>query len=221
MDKLKLKPRFKMRFLIMISGIIGMGFFLSFLRAVGWGTDPCTFQNDSIRLRIGISLGTWQLIFNAAMFVAVLFIDRSLIGSGTVANWVLIGYTADFFNAIWARSIKPEVFSAADFLPLKIAIFAVAIAGMVVSASLYMNSETGLAPYDALCLILSRKLTRIPFFIVRISWDMTAIIVGILFSWGFRDFRASLLGSFIMAFALGPAIQAIGSLMRRRLFPAQ
>ena len=191
-----------------------MGFFLSFLRCCGWGTDPCTFQNDSIRLRLGISLGTWQLILNAAMFVLVLLFNRSLIGAGTVANWVLIGYSADFFNAIWAKTIPDAVFSSLDYLPLKIAIFALAIIGMAVSAALYMNSEMGLAPYDALCVILSKKLSKIPFFVVRISWDMTAIIIGIIFSLGFRDFKVSLLGSFIMAFALGPIIQAIGKIMR-------
>lgn len=195
-----------------------MGFFLSFLRSCGWGTDPCTFQNDAIRLRLGISLGTWQLILNAAMFVIVVIADRSLIGAGTIANWILIGYTADFFNAIWAKSIPDAVFTSLDYLPLKIAIFALAIAGMAVSAAFYMNSEMGLAPYDALCVILSRKVPRVPFFALRIAWDMTAIVIGILFSLGTgRDFRGVLLGSFILAFALGPVIQAIGRLTKRLL----
>lgn len=217
-DMCKLDSRFWQKFFIMLFGIFFMGFFLSFLRCCGWGTDPCTFQNDSIRLRIGISLGTWQLILNAAMFALVVILNRTLIGAGTVANWILIGYTADFFNALWAKSIPDAVFFAAEYLPLKIAIFALAIAGMAVSAAFYMNSDMGLAPYDALCVIVSKKLPRVPFFAVRICWDMTAIVVGILFSWGFRDFRTSLIGSFIMAFALGPIIQAIGAFMKIHIF---
>ena len=215
---MKLDLRFWQRFFIMLTGILCMGFFLSFLRSCGWGTDPCTFQNESIRLRLGISLGRLQLILNALMFVLVVVFNRSLIGAGTVANWVLIGYTADFFNAIWEKTIPVSVFETTDYLPLKIAIFALAIAGMAVSAAFYMNSDMGLAPYDALCVILSKKLSKIPFFIVRISWDMTAIVIGILFSWGFRDFKVSLLGSFIMAFALGPVIQAIGKFMQKHFF---
>ncbi|WP_191017624.1 YczE/YyaS/YitT family protein [Treponema zioleckii] len=195
-----------------------MGFFLSFLRSCGWGTDPCTFQNDSIRLRLGISFGSWQLMLNAAMFVLVVIFNRSLIGAGTVANWVLIGYTADFFNGIWARTPLDSVLTTSDFLPIKILIFALAIGGMAVSAAVYMNSDMGLAPYDALCVILSKKLSKIPFFIVRISWDLTAIVIGILFSVGFRDFKVALLGSFIMTFALGPIIQAIGKFMQEHIF---
>ena len=215
---MKLDSNFWKRFFIMITGILCMGFFLSFLRSCGWGTDPCTFQNDSIRLRLGISVGNWQLILNAAMFVLVVIFNRSLIGAGTVANWVLIGYTADFFNAIWARTIPDAVFLTTDYLALKIVIFALAIAGMAVSAAVYMNSDMGLAPYDALCVILSNRLSKIPFFVVRISWDITAILIGIIFSFGFRDFKVSLLGSLIMAFALGPVIQAIGKFMQKHLF---
>ena len=47
-----LPARFWQRFWIMLAGILCMGFFLSFLRAVGWGTDPYTFMNESIRLRL-------------------------------------------------------------------------------------------------------------------------------------------------------------------------
>ena len=215
------KSNFWQRFFIMLSGILCMGFFLSFLRSCGWGTDPCTFQNESIRLRLGISLGTWQLILNAALFLLVLLFNRSLIGAGTVANWLLIGYTADFFNAIWARTIPDAVFTTTDYLPLKIAIFALAIIGMAISAAVYMNSDMGLAPYDAMCVIVSKKLAKIPFFIVRISWDITAIVIGIAFSLGFRDFKVSLLGSVIMAFALGPVIQAIGKFMQKYFFSKQ
>ena len=203
----------------MLAGILCMGFFLSFLRAVGWGTDPYTFMNESIRLRLGWTLGNWQLLLNAVLFVLVVVVNRRLIGLGTVANWVLIGYTADFCNWLWTRCIPAAVFADAGFLWLKAAIFAAALFGFVVSAAVYMNAKLGLSPYDATAALVSAALPRLPFAPVRIAYDALAVVVGLAVTAGTGiNLRGWLLGTLCMAVALGPVIQLVGAFMQKHVF---
>lgn len=195
-----------------------MGFFLSFLRSVGWGTDPYTFMNESIRRRLKWTLGTWQLLLNALLFVFVVLVNRRLIGVGTIANWVLIGYTADFCNGVWKRCIPAAVFAEPCFLWLKIIIFAVAIFGFVTSAAVYMNAQMGLSPYDAAVTILSDWLVRLPFALVRICYDALAVAVGLAVTAGTDiNMRGWLIGTLIMVVALGPAIQLVGTFMKKHV----
>ena len=91
--------------------VFGMGFFLSFLMLCGLGTDPCSFMNKAVSLRIGILFGTWQLIVNVVMLIIVIFWDRSSLGFGTVFNMVLVGYYVDFFDWVWGKTIPANVFT--------------------------------------------------------------------------------------------------------------
>ena len=85
---------------MVFAAVILMGFALSFLNRTGFGTDPCTAMNLGISAKFGLSLGTWQLLFNLILFVIVLWKDKSQIGIGTIANMVLVGYAMDFFTCI-------------------------------------------------------------------------------------------------------------------------
>ncbi len=211
--------QFWKRFIIMLLGIILMGFFLSFLRSVGWGTDPYTFQNDNIRKSLGITLGTWQLVFNAMLFIFVLIFNFRLIGFGTIANWILIGFTADFFNGLWDKCIPEAVFTDPVNMGLKILIFAAGIIGFVISAAFYMNADMGLSPYDACAKIICNRLNKIPFFISRICYDLFAIVIGLAVIFiSKRNVDITLLGSIIIGFALGPAIQIVGNFMNKIIF---
>ena len=215
-------PQFGKRFAIMIIGIFCMGFFLSFLIKVNWGTDPCTFQNKNVAELLGMTLGNWQLLLNAAMLVLVIIFNYRLIGFGTICNMVLIGYTADFFTNLWTSAIPDKVFTSAEYLPLKTAIFALALLCFVVSAACYMNAGMGLSPYDAVPAIISSKLPKVPFFIIRICFDSFAVLVGLAACIIMKkDFRSSLLGSVIMAFALGPVIQTVGNFINKYVLKIQ
>ena len=207
-------PQFFKRFFIMVFGILFMGCFLSFLRSVGWGLDPYTFQNDIVRTRIGWTLGNWNLLFNAVLFVFVIIFNRRLIGLGTIVNWVGVGYSTDFFTWVQARLIPASIFTAPEWLPLKVVIFILALLGFVVSASFYMNAQLGLSPYDALAKIIADALHKIPFAVTRICYDLTAIIVGLVVAHG-TDIPVSpaWISSTLMAFLLGPTIQLVGAFM--------
>lgn len=205
-----LTPDFKKKAVIVITSVLCMGFFLSFLIDVNLGTDPCTFMNLTISGLLGLSFGNWQLLLNAVLLVFVLIADRHMIGIGTIANMVLIGYVADFCRYLWSRFLPQTIFTAE---PSRAVIFALALFGFIVSASFYMNSEMGLAPYDATSAIIGHWMPRIPFHFVRIAYDMLVILIGLL-----AGGRPNI-GTILMAFVLGPMITIVGRYIARILHP--
>ena len=192
--------------LVMATGIFFMGFFVSFLIEVDLGTDPFTFMNVVLAERLGISFGTWELIFNAALFIPVLIWGRKYIGPGTVMNMVCIGYIADLCRFIWARTIPESWFRE---LPGRGVVFALALIGFVIAAAVYMNADAGLSPYDAVPQLIHRLLKFIPFFLLRIVYDGTAVVVGMLCG------SMPNIGHILMVLLLGPAITMVGKLMKK------
>lgn len=187
-----------------------MGFFLSFLIKVDLGTDPCTFMNLTLSNFFHLSFGNWQLLFNTLLFILVIIFGRHLIGFGTIANMVFIGYIADFFCWVWDKTIPSSFFTT---FPQRAIIFLAALFAFIFSVSFYINANMGVAPYDALPQILSEKvLKKVPFSIIRISWDSLAIIIGIVFK------GTPNLGIVLMALFLGPIISMVGKMMNKYIF---
>lgn len=193
---------FAKKFMLMLIGVLCMGFFLSFLIEVDLGTDPCTFMNVAISRKFGILFGTWQLLLNAVLFLIVIRYDIRQIGFGTFANMLFIGYVADFCRWLWSKLLPREFFTT---FPYRGAIFAVAIVCFVISVAIYMNTNMGVAPYDAFPIIVhDRLLKNIPFKYVRMGYDFLAIIIGCLLG------GKPNIGIVIMALLLGPAISFVG-----------
>ncbi|MBQ7613514.1 MAG: hypothetical protein IJU77_00525 [Butyrivibrio sp.] len=216
MDKLKKwiqdyfkQPDFMKRFVIMMVGVFFLGFWLSFLIRANYGTDPCTFMNLTVSRKLGILFGTWQLILNAVLFVLVILFGRNYIGFGTLANMVLIGYIADFFGWIWDNTIPQSFFTNT---PTRILTFVVSFSFFVVSASLYMNANMGVAPYDAVPLMIKRYIfKKAPFAIIRICFDYSVVLIGVLCG------GKPNIGILLMALFLGPVIQAVGKFLNKHV----
>ncbi|MBO7613835.1 MAG: hypothetical protein J6S81_08510, partial [Treponema sp.] len=75
LKKMIFQPQFAKKFCCMFFGILFMGFFLSFLIKINWGTDPASFHNKTISLALGWTFGNWQLLYNTVCFVIVLLIN--------------------------------------------------------------------------------------------------------------------------------------------------
>ena len=206
---------FAIKFPIMLLSILGMGLFLSLLIEVNFGTDPCSFMNRNVASRFGLTLGNLQVIANAIMFILSLIFARNLIGFGTFFNWICIGYIADFFCAIWKRAGLHDFLLLSENMNWRIVIFALAIFLFVVTAAAYMNAQLGVAPYDAIPMIISGWISKVPFFIIRIIYDMAAITIGVSASLSNpKGMQGSLLGSIILALSIGPAVTIVGKWMK-------
>ena len=124
---------------VMTVGVLFMGFAVAALVLADLGTDPFTTACLAFAARMGWLLGSAELLINAVMFCLVLWQDPHRIGLGTLANMVLVGYTADFFGWVFRLyGITAPTGGAARF------VFMVAdLAVFVVAASLYMTADLG------------------------------------------------------------------------------
>lgn len=185
---------------MVVIAVIIMGFCLSFLNKTNFGTDPCTLFNLGLSNKLRLSLGNTQALLNCLLFLLIIMFDRSQIGWGTLANMFLVGYSFDFFtwlNGLW---IPDEIYAS---MAVRIGITIPMLFIFVMAAAVYMAVQLGTAPYDAIAFIVSKKLPKVPFKAIRMTWDISITILG------------GLLGSsigvvtIVMAFALGPVISWI------------
>lgn len=201
MSKSMDKKKFTRQIIGVLIGVIFMGFGISWLVPCGFGTDGYTALNLAVSGRIGWTFGTWQAVLNCVLFVVVILFDKKLIGLGTLANMILVGYSCDFFTWIW-NMVLPADFFAPLWIRIVVAIPALLV--FVVAAALYMDIGLGTSPYDALPFILHKHLSKFSFRIVRIGYDLTFIVVGYMFGAPFA------VVTIMMAFLLGPAIEWVG-----------
>ena len=204
------KKEFAANVCMVVIAVLCMGISLGFLLETDLGTDPYTFMNVSISAKIGWTLGNWQLTLNAVMLLIVVIVTGiNLIGPGSVANMVLVGYTVDFTRWIIGKNFEEGFFMGPVARPVT---FILGLVGFLISAAVYMNSRLGLSPYDGLGKIICDAFKRIPFFITRIVFDSCAVLIGFLFGARPR------IGTILMAVFLGPAITTVGSFMDKYIF---
>lgn len=123
--------------------LIGLG--SATLRVAQVGVDPYTAANIGISHKLGLDLGTYQLISNVVLFIPMLIWGRKYIGIGSILNMILTGFFVQWFTAL----LDPVVLDHPA--PWLVTImFAVGIAVFCLGAALYMQAGLGTSPYDAL-----------------------------------------------------------------------
>lgn len=194
---MKFKTITKKELFWLILSVVTMGFCLSFLNQTSFGTDPCTMFNLGMSKMLGLSLGNWQALLNCILFIFVFLFAKDQIGWGTLANMFLVGYSFDFFS--WINSM---ILPADFFQPMlnRILITIPALAVFVIAVAVYIAIQQGTSPYDAMPFIIHNKLKKVPFKLVRMGWDITITICGVLLG------EKIGLITIVMAFTLGPAI---------------
>ena len=179
MTKTTDKKTFFKKVIITLISVLFMGITLSILKIINWGMDSFSHMNVSIANTIGWSLGNWQILLNVLMFIPVIIWGRKQIGIGTVFNMVLIGYTVDFCTWIWDML---NVASWLNHIVVRVIVMLITVVVFVIAAATYMSSELGTAPFDALPMMISEKLPKVPFEVVRFVWDLIAVLIGFVLS---------------------------------------
>ena len=182
------------RILMMIIGIallaVGIGLFKISLM----GNDPSTAMVIAMGERIGVDFSLVLIVMNCLWFVVEAVFDRRLIGVGTFVNGFGVGPIASVFEkAVTARFGSPAS-PLAQWL-----IMGAGILVLTFSAALYQTADLGIAPYDALSLVLSRK-TGWKYFWCRILTDTVCVAVALILG-GLIG-----LGTLVCALGLGPFI---------------
>ncbi|MBO4319976.1 MAG: hypothetical protein J5857_05850 [Treponema sp.] len=210
-------PNFGKRLAFMLPAVILMGVFVSILVEIGWGTDPASFMNLNIASALGWGLGNTEVLVYGLMLVFTIIFGAQMIGFGTLANMILIGYVVDLCRWIW-RNIGFAQFIAESSLGIRIVIFAITILLFVIVASIYINAQMGVAPYDAMPQIISGWIPKIPFFVIRILFDLAAVLIGVIAGMlNPLGVQGSAVGSIIMSLLLGPVISLVGKPLKKIL----
>lgn len=198
------RPRMGRRLVSLLLSVLAMGLCVAVFDRIGLGTDPCSTMNLGLSRMTGLSFGTWQLTLNALLMLIVLACDLGRIGAGTLANMVLVGYTADFVMAVLDR--YPALLTLT--LSARLAVFVPTMLLFLLAASVYMAVDLGVAPYDAVPQILAARAKKLSFRAIRVCWDVGVMLIG--FALG----STVGLTTVVTGFCLGPAIAAVKERMK-------
>jgi len=165
------------RIIFAIIGISILAIGVSFMRYAVLGVDPITCLNIGIAKKIGISFGTWQLIMCFILLIGVFIFDKSKIGFGTLYIMVAAGYTSDLFLWLITKIPLLEIYS----LKIRIVAFSIGLIFYYLGAAIYIETNMGLSPYDAVGIIIAEKIKRENWFKwIRIGTDALCVIGGII-----------------------------------------
>lgn len=171
------KNTFIKRLAMMLTGILFIGVCVGSFRLSAFGVDAFTCMNLGISGFIHMSFGTWQLIMNAVILVVIFFTVRRCIGLGTIVNMICVGYLADFI--CW---LFQDILNIAMTLPLRIAALLIGMLFAGMGVALYMVADMGIAPYDAVGIIIE-ELThnKLKYDKARVISDVAVVIIGVAF----------------------------------------
>jgi len=180
----------------MFLAVVIMGVGVSLYVLGGMGADPFSTLNLGVSSKLGLSFGTWQIIFNGILLVGVFLIDRSMLGLGTLGNMFLVGISADICNSFLAVAAPP---TEELNLFVRLVLTLCGVACQILGCSFYVTANLGMAPYDCVSFIVPNK-TKIPFRWWRIISDFICVAVG------FACGATVGIGTLIMAFGTGPLL---------------
>lgn len=214
-------PNFWKKLAFMLPAVILMGVFVSILIEVDWGTDPASFMNLNIAAALNWGLGNTEVLVYGLMFIFTFIFGPDRIGFGSLANMILIGYVVDLCQWIWEKTGFHAFMLSVGFAG-KLGIFALALLLFVIVAAIYMNAQMGVAPYDAMPNIISSWMPKVPFFIVRIIFDLSAVLIGVIVGKvSSAGLQGSVVGSIAMSVLLGPVITLVGKPLKKLLEPKE
>ena len=189
--------------LVLSTCLMGMG--VAIFNQLGFGTDPCSVMNLAISRLIGWSFGNWQLTMNLILLgVLIALGELKRIGLGSIANMVVVGYAADastwLLNHIHPLTGEP--------LLVKLIVFVPTMLMFLIAVAFYMVVDLGIAPYDAIPMVIADRQRRFPFSVIRMMWDLSILTLGFL--------CGGVVGlvTLVTGFCLGPLYGAIANRIR-------
>ncbi len=203
------QPHMGRRIPVLLLSVIVMGVCVEVFTRLDVGTDPCTVFNAAFSQNVlgWKGIGTWQLLLNVILLIGLFFLkELKRIGLGSVANMVLVGYSKDAAEWLFDRLgvLTPGSFGLGTLIPCFIGVTAV----FLVAVAFYMVVELGTAPYDAVPQVISARLPKVPFALIRICFDIFVTAMGLI--------CRGTMGVFTVAacFFLGPVISWIAAKFR-------
>lgn len=190
------KDHFGKRIIMAITGTLFAGESVGGLQKVNLGIDPFSSFVTAMANTFHSTYMICYILIIMFLLVAMLGINRKLLGVATVFNLLICGSVA---TAV--KNILDKVMPMTPSMPVRIILLIVNLLIMCLGASLYFTANLGVSAYDAIALTLSEQYPRPAFRMWRISTDMICCIVGVICGVTIG------IGTVITALCMGPAIQ--------------
>ena len=183
------------RILGMIAGVVVIGVGIAVFKFSHLGNDSISALNLRIAELSGLPFSIENVLMNLCLFVPQLIWGRRYIGLGTIINSFCIGFIVTLTSEVMTAA-----FGTADTLPVQLFWVAVGVLVVAFGCSLYQTADLGVAPYDALSLMMADRLP-VPYFGCRVFTDALCAVIAFVLG-GLIG-----LGTLICAFGLGPFVQ--------------
>lgn len=157
--------------LMSIIGILFISFGSALSQSMNMGLDPFTALNQGGADTLGFTLGNYQLVINAIILAIIFFLNRSILGWGTIYNMVLVGYLVEFFNGWITSSFAVDQLS---FI-VRLLIAVVAILIFALGVGIYGDTDMGVSPYDAIAPVIDERVS-LDYKWVRMIQDIVVVI---------------------------------------------
>ena len=164
------------------------------------GLHPWDVLNVSLYKKVGLSIGTWNVIIGIALICITLLLDKSYIKLGTFLNTIGVGLFVDLF--LWIDFLPPTTHAWIDILYMIIGIVL-----MGIGAGINNAAHVGSGPRDGLILSISNKLF-VPIRRVRIIIESAILLIGLslggpvfVFSFIFTFIQSPLFQFFYLTFS--------------------
>ena len=182
------------RICIMIMGLMILSVGVAALKLSLMGNDSHTAMVLALEGMTGIDLAIILVIIQSIWFIVEFVFGREKIGIGTFVNWIGVGFMVTQ-SLGWINNH----FLISGFIYSRFAYLIIGTLLLSFGVSLYQTADLGIAPYDALSLILSERLS-IPYFWCRVFTDVVCVIIA------FTLCGIIGLGTLFCSFGLGPIV---------------
>lgn len=195
----------KIKITYSLLGTILIALAVTSFRLASLGTDPYTTFNLGFSMFLNMEFGIFLMYSSLLMLIYVFFANRALIGIGTIFNIFIVGNLSDVFV-----NLITDNFGVFESLPIRIFISVLGILFISMGAALYIEAKEGVAPYDAMPIILSEK-SGMSYRLSRVIIDVSITVIGFLLGAGLG------VNTVITAFFLGPFIQFFRDIFQKDL----
>ncbi|MGC6768708.1 YczE/YyaS/YitT family protein [Enterococcus sp. LJL51] len=186
---IKRKPVY--RILSVFAGTALTALSISVLLKAGYGVDVLSVFLTGIQKYIPWEFGYLSMSFNVLMIVIAFFMQRELIGAGTIINGVCLGLMVNFFSGLladWEMGI-----------PLLWGL--VAAICYAVGIGLYVSAQMGAAAIECLSFMIESR-TKGSLKLIRIAIDAVLVVSGLLL--GSTSFH---IATFVCLLTTGPIVE--------------
>lgn len=201
---------FYLRFIMLITGCLLIGYGISVFKFVNWGVDSYGTMVIALSDIFKASYGNTLLTCNTILFAISVLMCRpciKMIGIGTLINMSMIGYVIDFLDFLYLRFFPLQLSIYVKFIWSVSAFFIFSI-----GVALYIKANLGIAPYELMNMSIIKHFNeKFSFHQVRVFQDL------LMLAGGFALGSVIGINTFILSFFTGVVVHFFSKICEKHI----